>query len=84
MVSGVWTEYVIMGRSTDEKQWSYEEIQLYIATMRKAILNRKNHAYYDMYVLSLRILPHVAESLMQSSNVVYGRKPGELSDITHD
>jgi hypothetical protein len=42
-----------MGQWTDKKQWSYEEIQLYIATMRKEILNRKNHAYYDMYVLSL-------------------------------
>jgi hypothetical protein len=43
----------MMGRWTDEKQWSYEEIQVHIMTMRKHILNRKNHAYYDMYVLSL-------------------------------
>jgi hypothetical protein len=48
-----WREHVIMGRWTDEKQWSYEEIQVHIATMRNQLLNRRNHAYYDMYVLSL-------------------------------
>jgi hypothetical protein len=53
VVSKVWGEDVIMGGWTDEKQWSYEEIQVHIATMRKQILDRKNHAYYDMYVLSL-------------------------------
>lgn len=52
-MSEVRTEDVVMGRRTDEKQWSYEEIQVHIMTMRKNILNRKNHAYYDMYVLSL-------------------------------
>jgi hypothetical protein len=65
----------IMGRWTNEKQWSYEEIQVYIATMHKHLLNRKNHAYYDMYVLSLWLLFNVADSLTRSSNVVYGRKP---------
>jgi len=53
VVSEIWREHVIMGRWTNEKQWSYEEIQVYIAKMRKQLLNRRNHAYYDMYVLSL-------------------------------
>jgi hypothetical protein len=52
-VSEIQREDVMTGRGTDEKQWSYEEIQAHIMTMRKQILNRKNHAYYDMYVLSL-------------------------------
>ncbi|RYN65472.1 hypothetical protein AA0117_g12136 [Alternaria alternata] len=34
-------------------KWSYEEIQVHIATMRNNLLNRRNHAYYDMHVLSL-------------------------------
>jgi hypothetical protein len=42
-----------MGRWINDKQWSYEEIQVHIATMRNNLLNRRNHAYYDMYVLSL-------------------------------
>ena len=42
-----------MRRWTNEKQWSYEEIQVYIAKMRSQLLNRKNHAYYDMYGPSL-------------------------------
>lgn len=32
-------------------KWSYEEIQAHIMTMRKQILNRKNHAYYDINVV---------------------------------
>ncbi|KAH8648895.1 methyltransferase family protein [Tricladium varicosporioides] len=32
-------------------KWSYEEIQVHIMTMRKHILNRKNHAYYDINVV---------------------------------
>ncbi|CZR58303.1 related to methyltransferase [Phialocephala subalpina] len=65
VVSEIRREDVMTGRWTDEKQWSYEEIQAHIATMRKQILNRKNHAYYDI-------------------NVVYGRKPGGVSDMTDD
>ncbi|RYO55623.1 hypothetical protein AA0113_g8709 [Alternaria arborescens] len=34
-------------------KWSYEEIQVHIATMRNHLLNRRNHAYYDMYILPL-------------------------------
>ena len=84
MLSEVRREDVLMGRWTDEKQWSYEEIQAHIMTMRKHILNRKNHAYYDMYVLPLHLLLNVVDSLTWSSNVVYGRKPGGLSDVTED
>jgi hypothetical protein len=66
-----------MGRWTNDKQWSYEEIQVHIATMRNHLLNRKNHAYYDMYVLSLTLSLYAADSLTRSRSVVYGRKPGE-------
>jgi hypothetical protein len=47
---------VMMGLWTNERQWSYEEIQAHIMTMSKQILNRNNHAYYNMYVASLQPL----------------------------
>ena len=74
----------------DEKQWSYEEIQVHIMTMRKELLKKKNHAYYDMYAQSCptmscpsNLLLLVINSLTRNSSVVYGRKPGGPSEVTN-
>ncbi|KAN0096395.1 S-adenosyl-L-methionine-dependent methyltransferase [Hyaloscypha variabilis] len=32
-------------------KWSYEEIQVFIAQMRSALLRRANHSYYEVYVV---------------------------------
>lgn len=31
--------------------WKYEEIQVYVANMRKAIKDPKNHGYYEIVVV---------------------------------